>query len=54
MIDFTDHNINYVLASYGVSFLLLAGMAVLIVVRDRRVRRAVALLPLRQERARHE
>lgn len=44
--DFTAPHLGFVIASYGLSALLIVGLALYIVLRDRRVRAEAARLDL--------
>ncbi len=36
--DFSDKHIEFILASYALSFLLICGLTIYVIVRDRRLR----------------
>ena len=47
--DFSAAHTGFVIASYGLSALLLAGMTVYVIARDRHLRRAVEELKQREK-----
>ena len=47
--DFTSRHLGYVLGSYGLSFVVLAGLVIWVIARDRRLRAEAAAADARKK-----